>query len=246
MRTRSVAVIASLAASLMAAPAFADATFTWNTKDNGSYTGNSSQYTFSANGNPNEKVKVRAYSLSGLTTSSTFQNSSVGVYSGGLGVTSSGESGSPQHAVDNSGRYDFLLFEFDNSNYKNFGFQIGWKDTDSDVQVWVGDAAAGLNLTNAAACNSSCDFTDLGLMGFNAPETFDNVALNTTKSVSGQLSGRYLLVAGKLSSSNDFFKVSLINGIETTRQVAEPSSLALVAMAVAGVGFVGRRRRRAT
>jgi hypothetical protein len=244
MRTRSLAVIASFAASLLAAPAFADVTYTWNTKSPGgsSYSGNGSQYTFTSNG---ETVKVRSYSLSGLTTSSTFQTSTVGIYDGGLGVTSNGESGSPNHAVDNVGRFDFLLFEFESADFTNFGFQIGWKSGDSDIEVWVGNAAAGLNLTNSGLCSGSCNYEDLDNMGFGPSQTFSNVALNTTQSVSGSLSGRYLLVSGRLTyDTDDYFKVSLINGTQPG-QVPEPSSLALLAAAVAGVGFASRKRRAA-
>lgn len=176
MRIRSAAVIGSLAAALLAAPAMADVTYMWNTETGGStVTGNSSQYTFTSGG---ETVKVRAYSLSGLTTSSTFQAASIGIHGGGLGVQNSNEStSSPNHAVDNSGSFDFLLFEFESGNFKNFGFQIGWSSTDSDVEAWVGNAAAGLNLTSSGLCSGSCNFEDLDNMGFGPSQTFSNVPL---------------------------------------------------------------------
>jgi hypothetical protein len=242
MRFRSAAAIASLAGALFATPAFASVTYTWNTESGGSpVTGNSSQYTFTSG----ESVKVRAYSLTNLTTS-TFQAAGIGIYGGGLGVTYTGESTtSPNHAVDNVGKFDFLLFEFESANFSNMSFQIGWKDTDSDIQAWVGGGAAGLNLTNSGLCTGgTCNFDDLDDMGFSAPETFDNVAIDTTKNLTGSLTGRYLLLSGRLSGDyDDYFKVSVISGKES-KQVPEPSSLALVAVAAVGAGVIGRKRRR--
>lgn len=240
--------MASLAAAIMAAPASAAVTYTWDTT--GSFSGNSSQMTFSAGQDSNVKVKLRAYQISTLSSgSNTFQTASVYQYSGGLGISSQSEStSSPQHAIDNStssGRYEFLLVEFD-GKYKDMGFEIGWYDTDSDIQVWVGNAAAGLNLASGTACNSgACDFTELNLLGFTHTESFTNVPVDSTRNVSGQVTGRYLLIAGRLAnndSNKDFFKISLLSG---QAAVPEPSSLAIMAIAAAGVGFAGRRRRAA-
>jgi len=249
MRTRSLALIASLAASLMAAPAMADATYTWNTYSPGGSTnsvsgsGAGNQYTFTSG---SSSIKVRAYSLDN-TTSATFQTATVGLYDHGLGVTYQGEStASPNHAVDNVGKFDFLLIEFDGP-LKNLGFQIGWKNGstgDTDIQAWVGTGAAGLNLAGSTACSGGpCDFTELASLGFGSTQIFNDVPLDTPKSVTGQ--GRYLLISGRLTTDlDDYFKVSVLNGTRST-SVPEPSSLMLLGAAVAGIGFAGRRRRAA-
>lgn len=267
MRIRSLAVIASLAASLMAAPAMADVTYSWNAASGGQVN-SSSQMTFGATQNANEKIKVRAYQIGTLAAGGAFAAAGLAQYSNGLGVTSTTVSSgktettnSPQHAMDNDvrtsgglnctdncGSYEFLLVEFDSANYKNLGFKIGWKQNDSDMQVWVGNAAAGLDLSSNATCGASCDFTELGLLGFSQVQTFPDVALNSTQTVGGQLTGRYLLIANRLvgdDGSKDYTKLNMIAGTEYTTKVPEPTSLMLMAAAVAGAGFAGRRRRAA-
>lgn len=183
MRTRSLVVAVSVAAFLTVAPAFAAATYTWDTN------GPNNELTFSSGETPNEKIRVRAYQISTLSAGgNTFQTALPYQNTGGLGITSTGENGmSPNQAIDNrtsSGRYEFLLVEVDGNKYTSMGFQIGWSQNDSDIQVWVGDAAAGLNLASGTACSGgACDFTELDLLGFglSPTQTFSGVPLDATK-----------------------------------------------------------------
>src|SRR3546814_3595606 len=62
--------------------------------------------------------------------SSDVCSSDLQTWDGGIGVfsyNSSGtsESGSPQHAIDNNGRDNFLLIEFDSPDYLLTAFKIG-------------------------------------------------------------------------------------------------------------------------
>jgi PEP-CTERM motif len=251
MSIRKLALGVCLALPLLSAPAWAGPTYTWNTTGDNS----GSQLQFSASGYPSELVKVRAYSVGGTSSGDNFTAEQVNLYSGGLGVrttsTSPDESSSsPQHSTDNSGRYEFLLFEFDSTAFKATGFEIGWKDTDADIQVWVGGtSAAGLNLASAnAACGGTgCDFTDLGALGFVAAGTFENVQTNTFNAINTNTTGRYVLIAGKVVSNDswkDYFKLDKIKGTEST-SVPEPSSMLLAAAALLGIGGLTRRRRPA-
>jgi len=63
------------------------------------------------------------------------------VFSGGLGVRNrdrtngdSGETSSPQHAVDNINRYDSLRFDF-TSAVRLTQLNIGWMGSDSEITV---------------------------------------------------------------------------------------------------------------
>lgn len=255
MLIRFLAVMGAFAASVMVAPAQAAVTYTWNTASGGSVL-NSSSMQFSSTQDSNEKIKVTAYQISTLSAGSAFSTAGLVQYGGGLGITSTNETTtSPNHSMDNQtggtngiyGRYELMLVEFDSATVKNMGFQIGWSSNDSDVQVWVGNAAAGLNLAGSnAACGGSCDFTELSSLGFSSVQTFTNVALNTTQTVGGGLSGRYLLIGPRLISddgSKDYVKLSLLSGTDTA--VPEPSSLAIMAVAAAGAGFLRRKRKSA-
>jgi hypothetical protein len=247
MLTRKIVLGVGLALPLLSAPAWAAPSYTWNTTGDNS----GSQLQFSASGYPSELVKVRAYSIGGTSSGNNFTAEQVNLYSGGLGVrtisTSPDESSSsPQHATDNSGRFEFLLFEFDSAKYKLTGFEIGWKDTDADIQVWVGGTStAGLNLAGSnTACGGSCDFTELGALGFVQAGTYDDVQTNTLKSVTTNTTGRYVLIAGKVVSNDqwkDYFKLDKITGTE----VPEPSSMLLVGAALVGFAGFTRKRRRA-
>lgn len=250
MSIRKLVLGACLALPLLSAPAWAAPTYTWNMDGSGS----GSQLQFSASGYPSELVKVRAYSLGGTSSGNNFAAEQVNLYSGGLGVrttsTSPDESNSsPQHATDNSGRFEFLLFEFDSTAFKATGFEIGWRDTDSDIQVWVGGTStAGLNLAGSnVACGGSCNFSELGALGFVQAGTYDDVQTNTLQTINTGTTGRYVLIAGKVLSNDswkDYFKLDKIKGTEST-SVPEPSAMLLTGAALVGFAGFTRRRRRA-
>ena len=46
-----------------------------------------------------------------------------------------GNSGGDNHAIDNGGKYEFVMFDFGDKNFSLDAFDIGWRGGDSDVTV---------------------------------------------------------------------------------------------------------------
>jgi hypothetical protein len=82
----------------------------------------------------------------------------------------------PNHAVDNSGRYDLVVFEHYSTNYLFTGFQAGWFHSNSDISAWTGgyELEANIDFTG----KNFSDLADLGLINFN----FSDVPVSTSQS----------------------------------------------------------------
>lgn len=241
---------ALLTAGLLSSPA---AALQWSFNDNNS--SKVSQLTFDADGSSyDEVIKARGYFSSYNSGSGAFDTGKVQTWQGdwngnggGIGVFASDDSGSPNHAIDNNGKDNFLLIEFDSPDYLLTAFKIGWKSTDSDVEVWVGgnDLGQGFSLEqNLTACGGWCNYGDLAALGFTKVKVFENVALNSWTAVNTDVTGRYAIFAGEYGESNDYFKLSGIQG--QVIEVPEPGTLALLGSGLVAIGGILRRRRRKT
>lgn len=226
------------AASLMASAASAE-TFSFDT--GGSNSSNSYGNVRTFTGSNGTKVKITGYSLSGSTLAAGY----VGQYSGyGLGVTDTGEDGSaPGHTVDNSGRFDFLVLQFDKSvNVSQLGF-TAWGDT--DITWAVGSTAtpfnSALNFANWTAVDNA----------FNAFQASNGNSMSNgtpfTRAISGgaAVSGNLFFVAAAMPNPDQYADYVKLKSLTETPAVPEPASWAMMIGGLAVVGSAMRRRKMA-
>ena len=261
-----VSLSAALVLAAVAPQAFAGAfQFDWNTTPAGNDVRNStSQITFTTSDGFGHTavMKARAYATSGTNGSGDFVSRNLGIYSGvapetgGLGVDSGGTgtvdpNTSPDHSMDNVGPNDVILFEFDAANYNPTSLTIGWKNLDSDLQVWIGGGGlgSGLNLTSAVPCAGACSVAELAGLGFTLLTTgLDDLALNTPRALNTNLTGRYMIVAGRFGpDEDDYVKIAGLTAQipQPPTGVPEPGALGLLGRALAALGWSRRRQSRA-
>ncbi len=146
-------------------------------------------------------VKASAFSRD---SSGTWAGARLGQYTGGLGVTDTGEDGSGNsHTVDNLDRVNYVLFEFSTMVTVD-KVRLGYVVDDSDISVWIGSTSDPFN--------NHITLSDAILSGFGTVEE------NTTTSVDARLadinsagkSGNVLVIAALASDTTpeDEFKIS--------------------------------------
>lgn len=159
-------------------------------------------------------------------STATLESAYVGVYTGGLGITNAdgtsatsspgcntatqdcGEATgtAPEHAVDNQGRYDSLLFNF-GKNVQLTGIQIGWTQTDADISLLACDPTKGCNPTL-----SGKKYSDLVVAGWTLVGSYAN--LTTTGGGSSTSTPDIRKVNGGNPNNVGFDKTS--NGSDVT------------------------------
>lgn len=186
----------------------------------------------------------------------------------GIGVTSGGEAtGSPNHAIDSSGKDELVLINFGSQRVSLTGVSSGWSQTDTDVSLlrWTGSSAPNLStmsLTGSAsgllasgwALVASSDMDGAATSNGTTYGTTSMSLPNSTAASSWWIVSAYFGAnSGNLDRDNDFFKLltvsgclgTFVNGHCTTggtgNSVPVPGTLALAGLGLAGSAW----RRRA-
>lgn len=206
-------------------------------------------------------VSATAISASNATTASI--TATTAYYSGGLGITSLGEStGSPQHAVDNNGVIESMLFTFSDgvsgSSYtdkvKLSAVSFGWVSGDSDFSVYA--------YTGAGAGNPlGLTYTNLTTNGWTLIGHYNGGSAGASHTITNSVYSSYWLVGayngvgGSLTTTNDYFKIASLTGTacpsSTTpgcgggtppSSIPEPGTLLLLTGGFLGLHRYTRRR----
>lgn len=206
--------------------------------------GDSSQRTFTNSG---ETVTVQAFRTANNNGTGLFQNGYLGLYTGGgLGVENTS---APEHAVDNNGRDELIVFRFSTSNtiptnvfLNSIDYNCIWffcfSQGDTDIDVWIGGNGKSfgdfLGLSYSTLASNGFSQCTSGNSGGPADRTADINSCN--------LSGQYLIIGADHSNSDvdEYFKVgSLTADVGPARnppQTPEPSAMILL-----GLGLIGLR-----
>ncbi len=230
--------------------------------DGGTNYGNTLSWAGSTAGS---SVTVSAWSTTGV--GNTFEKAFIGNYSGDLGVTGQPRTGltnaelnasnqpntsNNQHAIDNVGAYDALLFSFASAVTLadvSIGFPSASSglDSDSTILYWKGTGTPTSTL-NARTVS------DLTSNGWAVATNIGDMAVgNNATGLSSSISSQYWMVgaymniggpvaSGSVSVGNDYFKVNGLTAIKTAA-VPEPDTLAL--FGIAGAALFVRRRKAA-
>jgi len=158
---------------------------------------------------------VRTYTVNGIsvnasafsrTDAGTWSTAFLGSYSGGLGVTDSSEgSGSgSSHTVDNYGRDNYVLFEFNQSVVVDKAY-LGYVVGDSDMQIWIG--------TTNTPFSNHLTLTDaiLNGMGFTEVNATTLTTARWAELNAGGFVGNTLIIAANTTQSDDYFKIQSLS-----------------------------------
>ncbi len=181
-------------------------------------------------------VKVTGWSIS----SSPIQNGFLGAYSGwGLGVTNRGEGGSsPGHAIDDSGRLDFVALQFDREVIITAFGLTAVSGNDTDASFYYGTSGlfnAGLALHN----------TSVGALNALLDGGFDSMGGTSSRTASfnptGLAGDLWIVTPYNGDKGVDLFKLRSAH-IDLPPAVPEPSTWLMMLIGFFATGAAMRQR----
>jgi hypothetical protein len=210
-------------------------------------------------------VTATAHAFTGDPGNTVVEGAFLGVYGGGLGVTYDGsdpkeDTGSPQHAMDNDGKFEFILIDFGLGNSRILDKVVtGWVQNDADITV-LAKTGAGDPDPNGKTINGPVPADRLAnngwsLVGHYDGDDDDTQAIDVN---AGNVSSRYWLIgaydpefAGASTGSPDYnkdkgkFDYLKVYAIKWDKpsDAAEPATLLLFGAGL--IAWLTSRRRTA-
>jgi hypothetical protein len=244
------AQVAVAAATLVTAQLASAAT--WNFANNG----------VAISGSNSTSVNVSGFYLNNassgvINSGSAFTSAALSDQGGsGRGMSTGTDSGSPNHAFDNTGTTELLSLQF-GTKVDLDSVTVGWSSTDADLSV-LAYTGSGSPTTVAGRTWSQLLASGWSLIGHYAGSGTGTRTINTgnvTSSwwlISAFNSGFGGSVTSGLDNGNDYVKLLAVAGSAVSvcvpgtpgcggQQVSEPASLALFGLAALGVMAVRRR-----
>ena len=257
---------------VMAEPALA--TYSHDCKDGGTYNPDCATWKFDGKSTDTEiGITATATGWSNTVGSENVLLASayVGTWSGGLGVGNYDEggssAGSPNHAIDNAGKVDSVLFTFTNGPVNVSSFDTGWSNSyDSDFTVMAytgaGTPASLANQSYSSLLSSGWSLVGTGTSGYGGAGHYDGGGVgnhnfsNTVWSSYWLIGALNTFVGGDASKAgNDYFKLLSLAGCDcstappgtpgcgsTPSGNPEPGTLLLMGAGLFGLLRMNRQR----
>ncbi len=235
METRWFICAAVLSAFLAGTSSSADA-ITWNFTGYGGEGSIGNSRSFASEG---VTVTATAWSY----TSTGFQAARLGLWSTGLGVCNQAETcGNPSHQVDNSGRQEYVLFQF-SSAVDPLSVRIDPYGTyDRDVSYWTGNVTLPSDLLAGETYGSLTGSSGVGF--FSRIDNYGSISSSPRDvSITSPYVTAMLFGPGYNSGGNDYFKITSLTGTARTTSVPEPTALLLLSLGLFGLVWLHSKRQ---
>jgi hypothetical protein len=206
-----------------------------------------------ANGSSTTSLTIGAYSISRSEASSTVSRGTLRSWgASGIGVCNTTEHGAcsrPNHATDNIGTFsDFVLLQYTTPVMLN-SVSLAWISGDNDFSVlrWTGadNPASTINGQTVAQLLAPNNWSIFPTVTATGVGTYN---LNNTTAASSYwmvVAYNSALAPNRTADArDDAFKISGVTGTKVPgTTMPEPSTYALTATGLVGLGLVSRRRR---